>query len=51
MAFDILSIPVMSSECERVFSFTKIFLNDRKARMKEDIIEIFKYLKVWLQAG
>jgi hypothetical protein len=51
MAFDILSIPAMSSECERVFSSAKILLNDRRARMKEDIIEASECLRAWLQAG
>jgi hypothetical protein len=51
MAFDILSIPAMSAECERVFSSAKILLNDRRARMKEDIIEASECLRAWLQAG
>lgn len=51
MAFDILSIPAMSSECERVFSSAKILLSDRRARMKEDVIEASECLRAWLQAG
>jgi hypothetical protein len=51
MAFDVLSIPAMSSECERVFSATKILLSDRRARMKEDIIEASECLRAWLLYG
>ena len=51
MAFDILSIPAMSAECERVFSSTKLLLTDRRARMKEDIIEASECLRAWIQSG
>jgi len=51
MAFDMLSILAMSSECERMFSSTKILLSDRRARMKEDIIEASECLRAWFQAG
>lgn len=51
MAFDVLSIPAMSAECERVFSSTKLLLTDRRARMKEDIIEASECLRAWLLAG
>ena len=51
MAFDVLSIPAMSSECERIFSSTKILLSDRRARMKEDIIEASECLRAWFRAG
>jgi hypothetical protein len=50
MAFDILSIPAMSAECERVFSSAKLLLTDRRARMKEDIIEASECLRAWFQA-
>jgi hypothetical protein len=49
MAFDILSIPAMSAECERVFSSTKLLLTDRRARMKEDIIEASECLRAWFK--
>ena len=51
MAFDVLSIPAMSAECERVFSSTKILLTDRRARMNEDVIEASECLRAWLKAG
>jgi hypothetical protein len=50
MAFDLLSIPAMSAECERVFSSTKLLLSDRRARMKEDIIEASECLRAWVLA-
>ena len=50
MAFDIISIPAMSAECERVFSSTKLLLTDRRARMKEDIIEASECLRAWFKA-
>ena len=49
MAFDILSIPAMAAECERVFSSTKLLLTDRRARMKEDIIEASECLRAWFK--
>ncbi len=44
-AFDMLAIPAMSTECERVFSSTKLLLTERRARMKEDIIEATECLR------
>jgi hAT family C-terminal dimerisation region len=39
MVFDILLIPVMSSEIERVFSGTKLTILPTRNRLGEDIIE------------
>lgn len=50
MAFDVLSIPAMSAECERTFSSTKLLLTDRRARMKEDVIEGSECLRAWFMA-
>jgi hypothetical protein len=47
MACDILSIPAMSAECERVFSSAKLMLPDTRNRLKEDIIEASECLKSW----
>ena len=45
-AFDMLAIPAMSAECERVFSSTKLLLTEKRSRMKEDIIEeCFEYTR------
>ncbi len=47
MAVDILSIPAMSSEPERLFSGTKITITDRRNRMGSDVIEATECLKSW----
>jgi hAT family C-terminal dimerisation region len=39
MAFDILSIPAMSAETERIFSDTKLTISANRNRLGEDIIE------------
>jgi hAT family C-terminal dimerisation region len=50
MACDVLSIPAMSAECERVFSSSKLLLSDRRARLKEEIIEASECLRAWVLA-
>ena len=45
MALDILSIPAMSAEVERVFSSAKLLITDNRNRLKEDIIEACEFLK------
>ena len=47
MAFDVLAVLAMSDECERLFSNAKIFLNDRRSRLKIDIIEASECLRAW----
>ena len=47
MAFDILSIPGMSADCERVFSGAGALVTNRKKRMQEDIIEAIECLRSW----
>jgi hypothetical protein len=42
MAFDLLSIPAMSAECERVFSQTKLLITDQRNRLSDDSIEAVK---------
>ena len=39
MAFDLLSVPLMSAECERVFSAAKLLITDKRNRIIDDIIE------------
>jgi hypothetical protein len=51
MAFDLLSIPLMSAECERVFSFTKRFIPNNRNRLKDDVIEAMSCLKHWYTAN
>ena len=50
MAFDLQSIPLMSAECERIFSFTKRFIPSDRNRLKDDVIEAMSCLKHWYKA-
>ena len=47
MALDLLAIPAMSSEVERVFSSTGMMVTDRRNRLKEDVIEAVECMKSW----
>jgi hAT family C-terminal dimerisation region len=51
MALDILFIPVISTEYERVFSSAKRLISDDRNRLQEDIIEVTEYLKGWWKGG
>lgn len=48
MAYDLFSIPSMSSECERVFSMSKKMITYERYNLKTDIIEADQCLKSWL---
>jgi hypothetical protein len=39
MAIDMLSIPAMSAEAERVFSSASFILNSRRRRLREETLE------------
>ena len=47
MALDLLGIPAVSAEIERVFSSSGLLIRDRRNCLKEDIIEAVEYLKSW----
>jgi hypothetical protein len=47
MAFDLLSIPAMSAECERVFSQAKLLITTQRNRLGDSIIEAVECLKHW----
>jgi hAT family C-terminal dimerisation region len=49
MALDLLAIPAMSAECERVFSSTKILISDHRNRLKDDIIEANECVRYWIK--
>jgi hAT family C-terminal dimerisation region len=51
MALDILSIPAMSAEPERLFSGAKITITDRRNRLGIESIEAIECLKSWLSKG
>ena len=46
-ALDMLAIPMMSAECERVFSSAKHLLTDARNRLDPNIIEANECLKHW----
>jgi hypothetical protein len=48
MALDILSIPAISAEPERLFSGAKITISDRRNRLTIDTIQALQCLKSWL---
>src|SRR6266699_3429580 len=45
LALDVLAPSPMSDECERLFSSCKILLEDRRLRLKMDIIEANEWLR------
>ena len=47
MALDILSIPAMSADPERLFSSAKLCLTDLRNKLGIDILEAFECLKSW----
>jgi hypothetical protein len=49
--FDILAIPAMSVEYERVFSSIKKLITPERNRLAEEIIEVFECLKNWWDRG
>ena len=51
MALDILSIPTMSAETERLCSGVKSTIMDRKNRLGIEGIEAIQCLKSWLGKG
>ena len=51
MAIDVLSVPAMSSECERVFSQGKLTITSQRHRMKGATLEMLLCLKDWLKKG
>jgi hypothetical protein len=51
MAIDILSIPAMSAEAERVFSSAGFILNSRRRRLREETLEAMLCLAHWGKLG
>ncbi len=47
MALDLFAVPMMSAECERVFSAAKNLVTERRMGLKEDIIEAMCLLRHW----
>ena len=51
MAIDILSIPPMSDEPERVFSGARRIISWDRGQIEVEIIEMREYLKHWKRSG
>jgi hypothetical protein len=51
MAYDLLSIPAMSAETERVFSNTKLMISPNRTCLGADIVEAEECLQAWYKAG
>ena len=47
ISLNMLAIPLMSAECERVFSSAKHLITDSRTRLLADIIEANECLKFW----
>jgi hypothetical protein len=51
MALDVLLIPAMLAEPERLFSGAKISITDRRNRLGIESIKAIECLKLWLGQG
>jgi hypothetical protein len=51
MAIDILSIPPMSDEPERVFSGARRMVSWDRGQLEPETIEMREYLKHWKRSG
>jgi hAT family C-terminal dimerisation region len=50
-ALDLLCCPVMSAECERVFSGAKLLISPNRNRLADDTIEAAECLRIWWMRG
>jgi hypothetical protein len=51
MAIDILSVPPMAAECERVFSSCGNMVSAKRYRLQAETIAITQTVRLWLRAG
>lgn len=51
LAWDMLAIPAMSTECERTFSKAGYQLTPQRSQLGDDILEASECLKQWLTMG
>jgi hypothetical protein len=49
LAYNLLSIPVMSAECERVFSSIGLLLSSLRLTMDMALIKVSEYVRNWLR--
>jgi len=48
LALDILAIPAMAADCERVFSIAKLMITSQRHRLQDQTIEMMQLLKHWM---
>lgn len=48
-ALDMVSVPISSAECERIFSSAKLLITSSRNRLRPDIIEASECLRNWLK--
>jgi hypothetical protein len=51
MVIDILSIPIMNDESERIFSETRRTISWERAQIRAENLEKIEYLKHWKRSG
>jgi hypothetical protein len=49
MALDLLSIPAMSADLERLFLGAKITITDRRNKLRIEVIQFLECIKSWLK--
>ena len=50
-AYDTLSIPAMSSECERLFSGAKLTITAQRKSLLPNIVEAIEMMNSWYKRG
>jgi hypothetical protein len=48
LALDILAIPAMAADCERVFSIAKLMITSQRHRLQDLTIEMIQLLRHWI---
>lgn len=51
MAYDVLSAPTSSAECERIFSLAKLIVSSQRHKLSAEMINVLQCLKCWQRAG
>ncbi|KAG7404258.1 hypothetical protein Forpe1208_v015706 [Fusarium oxysporum f. sp. rapae] len=51
MALDVMTVPAMSSECERLFSATGLMVTPLRNRLDAGTVGLIQTLRSWLRAG
>jgi hypothetical protein len=48
-ALDMVSVPISSAECERIFSSAKLLVTSSRNRLRPDVLEASECLRNWLK--